>query len=150
MTTAQAAEDTAAITKVMADFLAAVSFLEGVRPDYEALRGLFSEGARLIKNSGEVPQISTVDEFILPRRQQVDSGELISFEEVEVAHVTEVFGNVGHRFSTYEKRGTFNEIAFEARGMICTQFIRTSYGWKISSMAWDDERPGLTVPERHS
>ena len=148
MTAAHAAEDTAAMAKVLADFLAAVSFLEGARPDYEALRGLFCEVARLIKNSGEVPEISTVDEFIVPRRQQVDSGELISFEEVEVAHITELFGNVGHRFSTYEKRATSNDIAFEARGMICTQFIRTSSGWKISSMAWDDERPGLTLPDR--
>jgi hypothetical protein len=83
----------------------------------------------------------------VPRQQQVNSGELTSFEEGEVAHVTEVFGNVGHRFSTYQKRGTSNGVAFEARGIICTQFVRTPSGWKISSMAWDDERPGLRIPD---
>jgi hypothetical protein len=147
MTTAHAADDTAAMGKVLADFLAAVSFPEGTQPNYRAIRGLFCEGAQLIKNSGELPEISTVDEFILPRQQQVDSGELTSFEEVEVAHVTEVFGNVGHRFSTYHKRGTSDGVSFEARGIICTQFIRTPSGWKISSMAWDDERPGLRTPD---
>jgi hypothetical protein len=147
MTTAHAADDTAAMAKVLADFLAAVSFPEGARPDYPAIRGLFCEGAQLIKNSGDLPEISTVDEFIVPRQEQVDSGELASFEEVEVAHVTEVFGNVGHRFSTYQKRGTSNGVAFEARGIICTQFVRTPSGWKISSMAWDDERPGLRIPD---
>jgi hypothetical protein len=146
MTTVHAADDTAAMAKVLADFFAAVSFPEGARPDYPAMRGLFCEGAQLIKNSGDLPEISTVDEFILSRQQQVDSGELTSFEEVEVAHVTEAFGNVGHRFSTYQKRGTSNDVAFEARGIICTQFIRTPSGWKISSMAWDDERPGLRIP----
>ena len=147
MTTAHGVDDTAAMAKVLADFLAAVSFPEGTRPDYPAVRGLFCKGAQLIKNSGDLPEISTVDEFILPRQRQVDSGELTSFEEVEVAHITEVFGNVGHRFSTYRKRGTSNGVAFEARGMICTQFIRTASGWKISSMAWDDERPGLRIPD---
>jgi hypothetical protein len=83
----------------------------------------------------------------VPRQQQVNSGELTSFEEGEVAHVTEVFGNVGHRFSTYHKRGTSDGVAFEARGIICTQFVRTPSGWKISSMAWDDERPGLRIPD---
>jgi len=134
---------------LLADFFAAVSFPAGGRPEYSAMHGLFSEGARLIKNSGDVPEISTVDEFIVPRQQQVDSGELTSFEEVEVAHVTEVFGNVGHRFSTYEKRGTVKGVAFEARGIISAQFIRTPSGWRISAMAWDDERPGLAIPDRY-
>jgi hypothetical protein len=32
--------------------------------------------------------------------------------------------------------------------VIAIQFIRTG-GWRISAMAWDDERPGLTIPERY-
>jgi hypothetical protein len=79
----------------------------------------------------------------------VDSGALTSFEELETAETTEVFGNIAHRFSTYEKRGTMRGEAIEGRGVISTQFIRTPSGWKISSMAWDDERPGLAVPDRH-
>ena len=35
----------------------------------------------------------------------------------------------------------------DGRGVISIQFIATPTGWKISSMAWDDERPGLTLPE---
>jgi hypothetical protein len=33
--------------------------------------------------------------------------------------------------------------------MISTQFLRTPASWKISSMAWDDERPGLVIPNRY-
>lgn len=91
MATGQAADDTAQIAAVLSDFLAAVSFPAGARPDYPSMRGLFCEGAQLIKNSADIPEISTVDEFIRPRQQQVDSGELASFEEIEVADVTEVF-----------------------------------------------------------
>lgn len=75
MTTAQAADHTAAVC-VLSDFFAAVSFPAGTRPDYLSMRGLFCECAQLIQNSGGIPEISTVDELIWPRQQQVDSGEL--------------------------------------------------------------------------
>ena len=29
--------------------------------------------------------------------------------------------------------------------MVTTQFINTPSGWKMTSMAWDDERPGLSI-----
>jgi len=32
--------------------------------------------------------------------------------------------------------------------VITTQFVRTPAGWRISAMAWDDEREGLAVPDR--
>jgi hypothetical protein len=143
---ASIAADLEALTN---EFLAAVSFRRGERPRYDRIRDLFIEDGRLIKASSESPEISSVDEFILPRQRTVDSGELTSFDEVEIADITEVFGNVAHRLSTYEKRGTMNGAEFAARGVISTQFVRTSSGWRISSMAWDDERPGLVLPDRY-
>ena len=76
----------------------------------------------------------------------VDAGDLTRFNEAELHLTTELFGNVAHRFSAYAKSGTMKDVPFEARGMISTQFVLTPQGWKISSMAWDDERPGLSVP----
>jgi hypothetical protein len=42
-----------------------------------------------------------------------------------------------------------NGAAIDARGAISTQFVRTPGGWRIGSMAWDDERPGLELPARY-
>ena len=28
-------------------------------------------------------------------------------------------------------------------------FLMTPMGWKISAMAWDDQRPGLSIPEHY-
>jgi hypothetical protein len=56
-----------------------------------------------------------------------------------------IFGNVAHRFSAYAKAGISDGTSFEARGVITTQFVKTLGGWKISAMAWDDERPGLSI-----
>ena len=90
-----------------------------------------------------------MDEFIESRQPLVDSGELTSFAEFETHAITEVFGGVAHRMSTYGKRGVANGVAFAAVGVISTQFVLTPAGWLISSMAWDDERPGLDIPERY-
>ena len=138
-------DELAALT---AAFLAAVTFAPGERPDYDAIRGLFIDQGVLIKNIGNL-DITTVDEFIAPRQALVDSGALTEFEERELAHITEVFGNVAHRMSTYSKRGVQGGVPFEARGVISTQFVFTPSGWRMSAMAWDDERSGLVMPDRY-
>jgi hypothetical protein len=135
---------------LIGEFFRAVSFDSGQRPNYGRLYDLFIEGAKLIKNSSPTPEISTVGQFIAARQPMVDSGELTFFHEAESAEITEIFGNVAHRFSTYEKRGISNGAASAAKGVISTQFIRTPSGWRMSSMAWDDERQGLTIPDRYT
>jgi hypothetical protein len=131
---------------VLRQFFQAVSFEEGTRPAYARLHDLFVEGGKLITASGPVPDVAGVDEFIAPRQRAVDRGELAWFEEVEIDGVTSAFGNVAHRFSRYEKVGRRDGVDFAGRGMISTQFVHTPAGWRISSMAWDDERPGLAFP----
>lgn len=127
-------------------FFRAVSFAPGAKPCYADIHRLFIESGLLIRNVGPTPEISSVTEFIRPRQVLVDTGQLTQFHEAEIAAVTEVFGNVAHRFSSYSKSGTQNGTPFQARGMISTQFVNTPAGWKISAMAWDDERPGLVLP----
>ena len=128
------------------EFFRAVSFETGEVPTYEAIRSLFVDTGLLIKNTGPVPEISTVQQFIEPRQAIVQSGHLTRFNEHELSESTTIFGNVAHRFSVYAKSGTMKNVAFETKGMISTQFILTPSGWKISAMAWDDERPALPVP----
>jgi len=124
-------------------FFRAVSFEEGTTPLYESIYELFIEAGLLIKNTSSTPEISRVSQFIEPRLAAVRSGDLTRFNEVELCETTEIFGNVAHRFSSYAKSGTMKGIPFTARGMVSTQFVQTPGGWKISAMAWDDERPGL-------
>jgi hypothetical protein len=131
-----------------AAFFHAVSFEAGETPPYENIYALFIESGLLIKNTTSTPEISTVRQFIEPRQAMVRSGELTRFRESELSEITEIFGNVAHRFSAYTKSGVMNGVPFEASGMISTQFILTPAGWKMTAMAWDDERPGLTIPGR--
>ena len=135
------------LDRLTSAFFDAVSFEAGSRPSYESIPALFIERGLLIKNAGPAPEISSVREFIEPRQALVSSGALVRFHESELSESTVIFGNVAHRFSAYEKSGTSSGVAFEARGMITTQFINTPGGWKMSAMAWDDERPGLSISE---
>lgn len=129
-----------------AAFFKAVSFEPGGVPPYQNIHGLFIDAGLLIKNTASTPEISTVREFIAPRQALVDSGALTRFKEWELSETTQVFGNIAHRYSAYGKAGTQDGKDFEARGVISTQFIKTPEGWKMSAMAWDDERPGLALP----
>jgi hypothetical protein len=138
----------AELDRLTAEFFRAVSFEAGESPPYANIHALFIESGLLIKNTSVLPEISGIHQFIEPRQAMVRAGELSRFREAELSATTEVFGNVAHRFSAYAKSGTMKGVPFEARGMISTQFINTPSGWKMSSMAWDDERPGLAVPER--
>ena len=138
-----------AIDAITTEFFRVVSFDEGDKPAYTDLYKLFIDSGLLIKNSSTTPEISTVSQFIEPRQKMVDSGELTCFREAETAEITEIFGNVAHRFSTYEKSGVNSGSEMRGRGIISIQFIKTEAGWKISSMAWDDERPGLIIPDRY-
>jgi hypothetical protein len=126
--------------ELLAGFFAAVSFKP--RPDYERIRALFIPAGLLIRPPG----VMDLDAFIAPRAQSVESGELTDFEEYEISGRTDVFGDVAHRLSVYGKRGTRNGDGFEARGVISTQFVLIDGDWRISAMAWDDEREGLPLP----
>jgi hypothetical protein len=117
-------------------------------PTYDGIRSLFIDSGLLIKAIGAEPEISTIEQFIAPRVALVKQGQLTRFREWELSETTEIFGNVAHRFSAYAKTGTLKGIPFEARGMISTQFISTPAGWRMCAMAWDDERPGLSIPNR--
>ena len=129
------------ILAVLRRFFQAVSFEAGERPVYATLRDLFVADGKLINMAGPVPDVMTVDQFIAPRQAAVESGSLAWFEEVELDGETDAFGNVAHRFSRYAKIGKRDGVEFSGKGMISTQFVRTPDGWRITSMAWDDERP---------
>lgn len=138
--------DEIAIGALLRRFFAAVSFPSGGIPDYPRLHDLFTAEGRLIRNTTEMPQDLNVNEFVLDRQRLFEAGELTSFQEAELTGHTDIFGRIAHRLSAYEKRGVLDGVPFAGRGVISTQFIHDPTGWKISSMAWDDERPGLIIP----
>ena len=92
MTTPDHAAIKSSLDSLVAAFFRAVSFDVGVKPSYESIAALFVERALLIKNSGPVPEIASVAEFIEPRLELVRSGTLTCFLEAEISESTVLFG----------------------------------------------------------
>jgi hypothetical protein len=117
-----------------------------IRPlDLKALNDLFIPEAIIIKTCGTKPVVFSRETFIETRREILTSGKLLRFQEHEVSGHTEIFGDIAHRWSLYEKSGVTDGKAFQLKGMKTIQFVCVSGEWKISAVAWDDEREGLAI-----
>ena len=51
----------------------------------------------------------------------------------------DLFGNIAQRWCRYRKAGVLDGVAFEAEGWKSLQCVRTPQGWRIASVAWDDQ-----------
>jgi hypothetical protein len=71
----------------------------------------------------------------------------MSFYEVETRREILIFGNVAHVWSAYEARTDPDDDVPERRGINSIQLFRDETGWRVISMIWDNERPGLSVED---
>ncbi|MEU4159177.1 DUF4440 domain-containing protein [Actinoplanes sp. NPDC026670] len=138
-------EDEAAIADIVRTFFAAFTSGTECAARLDGLRQLFLPEAVIVRTCGGEPVVYGVDGFIAPRRELLTNGTLTDFREWEESGRTEIFGDIAQRFSVYAKAGVQDEASFTGRGMKTLQFVRTSAGWRISAVAWDDERDGLMI-----
>ncbi len=133
------------IDKLVDGFFSLFSVKKGTKADLSAIFNLFISEGLIVKSSSINPEIYNLQQFIEPREKMFNDGILSDFREEEFFEKTEIFGNIAHRLSIYKKSGFMNGQIFENRGIKTLQFVKTSCGWKISSVAWDDERDGFKI-----
>jgi hypothetical protein len=133
-------EARAAIDAIAESFFDLFDNRGGRPPRLDMLHQLVVPGATIVRATEPEPELTGVTDFLAPRQRMLTDGTLVEFAERELTATTEIFGNVAQRFSLYEKRGIRNGRPFTTRGMKSFQFVRTPAGWRISSVAWDDER----------
>lgn len=134
------AVDRAAVSELVRAFLAAFTSGPDCAARLDALRELFLPDAVIVRTCGE-PIAYGLDSFIAPRKELLTSGRLADFREWELSGRVELFGDIAHYFGSYAKAGVQDGTPFTGRGMKTAQFVRTAAGWRISALAWDDERP---------
>ncbi|MBM0224328.1 GNAT family N-acetyltransferase [Micromonospora sp. ATA51] len=133
------AEVKAELDGLMATFLGAFANPGGTRPNVEAIEEVFIPEGMIISNVGATSVIYDLRQFVEPREKILTDGTLTEFREWETSETTEIYGSIAHRFSEYRKSGYLKGEWFEGRGRKTTQFVKTPSGWKMSSLAWDDE-----------
>jgi hypothetical protein len=140
-----ARDDRQAIDALTRAFFGVFSNRDGKRPGLDVLYELCLPEAVIVKTCADAPTIYNLREFIEPRARLLNEGSLREFFEEELAERTDIFGNVAQRFCSYRKSGFLDGEPFEAKGMKCLQFVKSSGRWLISAVAWDDERDGNLV-----
>ena len=135
-----------AIDQVVNRFFSAFNNKNGRQADLDSLSDIFVADGLIVKTCGGSPSVCNLAEFIAPRRELLNGGDLKNFSEQEVWERTDIFGSVAQRLCVYEKSGVLSGQEFASKGMKSIQLIKTEAGWKISSVAWDDEREGFSVP----
>ena len=90
--------------------------------------------------SGTEPETYDVAGFIEPRAALLSGGTLVDFSEWALDGHTKVFGDVAQHWGGYAKAGVQDGTPFTGCGMKSVPLVRTSAGWRISAVAWDDER----------
>ena len=140
------AGDRAAIDVLVRRFFEAFTNTGDSVPEVEALTELFIASGAILKVTGGEPEVYSVDSFIEPRLRLLTDGTLKDFQEHETDSRTDILGNVAQRASLYRKSGMMSGSRFEGKGIKLFHFVRTTQGWRISAVIWDDEREGLSIP----
>jgi hypothetical protein len=107
-------------------------------PDWTILHKICIDKIIIIKKTGLTETIYDLVGFIEPRRLILTNGTLINFEEMELSEETQIIGHIAQRHSKYRKAGNLNGTAFDETGTKLFQFMKTTDGWKITSLIWED------------
>lgn len=138
-------QDRAAISAVIDRFFAAFRSGPDAGEHSNDLREVLLPEAVIVRASGQTPTVYSVDTFIAPRVELLRSGALRDFREWVTGTRIDVFGDIAQVWCSYAKSWTADDGDHHEQGMKTAQLIRTDAGWRISALAWDDERPGLVV-----
>jgi hypothetical protein len=110
------------------------------RPDWDLIFRICIPETMIIKKNGLAQTIYNLKDFIEPRKTILTDGTLTDFEETEIEEQTSIANNIAQRKSRYQKNGYLKNQYFSELGTKLFHLIRTTAGWKISSVTWEDDR----------
>jgi uncharacterized protein DUF4440 len=116
--------------------------------DWDAIRHYYHPEARLVRtgvNPDGAPFVSvfSLDAYIENVQHVLDG---VRFSEVEVAQESVVFGNVARLTSVYEYTRQSATETVRGRGVNFFTLVHDAGQWRVMSIVWDNERPGLSLP----
>jgi RimJ/RimL family protein N-acetyltransferase len=108
-------------------------------PDWDLIQKLCLPETLIIKKNGLTETVYSLHSFIEPRKEILSNGTLTDFKERQIKEETKITGNIAQRFCRYQKSGYLNGNYFNEYGNKFFQFIKTTNGWKISALIWEDD-----------
>jgi hypothetical protein len=143
-------DDVASIDAIMTALYASISGAVGQARDWDRMRSLFIPGARLIptgrrQDGSGAHTVLTVEDYI---RGSGDALVSMGFREIEIARVTEQFGDIAHTFSSYEAYQGEESAPF-MRGINSIQLWNDGTRWWVLSIFWQQENEQQPIPEKY-
>jgi len=147
---AKKATDVDTVDHLLASLYDVISGPAGKARDWDRFRSLFLPDGRLGVIRPDVP--AKGDAVFLSPDMYVERDDPYfkthGFFERSIANRVEEFGNLVHVWSTYESRHAEREQPF-ARGVNSIQIVHAQGRFWLVSVLWDEERSGLTLPEKY-
>ncbi|MEE8479483.1 MAG: hypothetical protein V3S42_05665 [Candidatus Neomarinimicrobiota bacterium] len=137
------------IDDLTAELYKSICFEVNNYPPVEKLKDLYIPTANMIRNDEASPEIMTVDDFIKSYTDRISDGTIKSFYEGELNHITEIFGSIAHRFSTYETKFDLTNPKPFSTGINSIQYIKIGNNWKISSIVWNNQNDTNKIPDKY-
>jgi hypothetical protein len=143
--------DVSSIDAIIAAVYDVISGPAGKKRNWDRMRSLFINGARLIPTSPRPPggygsRALTVDDY-LARAEPFFEKE--GFYEKEAARRTETFGQIAHVFSTYESRHAPEDVKPFQRGINSIQLMNDGNRWWVVTIFWQGEDEKNPLPEKY-
>jgi hypothetical protein len=149
--------DVDTVDHLVASLYSVISGAAGKR-DWDRFRSLFLPDGRIAVVRPETPATrdapaSKGDAVFLTPDMYVQRDDPYfkthGFFERSIANRVEEFGNLVHVWSTYESRHAEKDGQPFSRGINSIQIVHSRGRFWIASVLFDDERPGLTLPEKY-
>jgi hypothetical protein len=148
VTVAPRASDAESIDAIVRAMYEVISGPKGAPRQWGRDETLYLPGTRFMwtdRDGPGAPHLINVD-----HQEAVDllDGEMVEegYFAREIHRTTQVFGTVGHVFSTYESRNSVNGPVV-GRGVNDLQLVYDGHRWWIASLAFDEEGPGRAIPK---
>jgi hypothetical protein len=155
---AKQAGDVDTVDHLVASLYDVISGPAGKARDWVRFRSLFLPDGRLgvIRPSAPATQDNPErkgDAIFLSPDMYVERDEPYfranGFFERSIANRTEEFGNLIQVWSTYESRHAESDPKPFTRGINSIQIVHAQGRFWVASIMWDDERSGVTLPEKY-
>ena len=150
--------DVDSVDHLIASLYDVISGPAGKPRDWDRFRSLFLPDGRLgvirpdTPASAEQP-VRKSDAVLLTPDMYVERDDPYfkthGFFERSIANRVDEFGNLVHVWSTYESRHAAEDATPFTRGINSIQIVHAQGRFWIASIMWDDERSGLTLPEKY-
>lgn len=127
------------IDNIIKKFFEIFNNKNGKQTDWNVIYNLCIPETVIIKKEGPTQTVYNPGSFIEPRKKILTDGTLVDFEEFETDEKTQIAEHIAQRYTQYQKSGTLNGKHFTGRGTKLFQLIKTTDGWKISSVVWEDD-----------